>query len=72
MFLNRVLSQQIRAEVDVQYDTGGYCLQMVVPLPTNSTTHLIHTPTEPTSLTDSFGTAPARPRPHLPKYMQNA
>ena len=33
MLLDRVLSQQIGAEVDVQYDTKGYSLQMVVPLP---------------------------------------
>jgi two-component sensor histidine kinase len=35
MLLNRVLSQQIRAEVDVQYDRNGFRVRMVVPLPTN-------------------------------------
>jgi two-component sensor histidine kinase len=32
MLLKRVLSQQIHAKVDVQYNPKGFCLQMVVPL----------------------------------------
>jgi two-component sensor histidine kinase len=38
MLLNRVLAQQIGADVDVRYDTGGFCLRMVVPLLANSIT----------------------------------